>query len=78
MGHAFGSSPKIKFNSLATREEKEEQKGIMLLFKGIVGIRNRKAHDNVILDDPVRAMEYLSLTSLLMRLLEHSREFDSP
>lgn len=62
--------PLIKFNNLQTQEEKDEQKGIMFLFKGIVGIRNRKAHENVILNDPYRAIEYLALASLLMRLLD--------
>lgn len=73
MNFAFGcekQEPVIKFNSLQTREEKDEQKGIMYLFKGIIGIRNRKAHDNVNLDDPQRAFEYLALASLLMRLLD--------
>ncbi len=59
-----------KFFNLQTQEEKGEQKGIMFLFKGIVGIRNRKAHENVILDDPYKAIEYLALASLLMRLLD--------
>jgi uncharacterized protein (TIGR02391 family) len=73
MNHAFGcdtQTPIIKFNSLQTREEKDEQRGIMYLFKGIVGIRNRKAHDNVNLSNPYRAFEYLALASLLMRLLD--------
>lgn len=73
MNFAFGcenQEPVIKFNSLQTREEKDEQKGIMYLFKGIVGIRNRKAHENVNLDDPYRAFEYLALASLLIRLLD--------
>jgi len=73
MNRAFGFShqePVIKFNQLQNQEDEDEQQGMMLLFKGIVGIRNKKAHDNVILDDPVRAIEYLSLASLLMRLLE--------
>ncbi|HAG97728.1 MAG TPA: hypothetical protein DCL75_02420 [Ktedonobacter sp.] len=43
---------------------------MMYLFKGIVGIRNKKAHANVILNDQMRATEYLSLASLLMRLLD--------
>jgi uncharacterized protein (TIGR02391 family) len=55
---------------LQTNEDKDEQKGMMFLFKGIVGIRNKKTHTNVILNDPVRATEYLSLSSLLMRLLD--------
>ena len=73
MNRAFGfekQEPLIKFNNFQTKEEKDEQRGIMFLFKGIVGIRNRKAHENVILDDPYRAIEYLALASLLMRLLD--------
>jgi len=73
MNRAFGfesQDPLIKFNDLQSKEEKDEQQGIMYLFKGIVGIRNRKAHENTILDDPYRALEYISLASLLMRLLD--------
>lgn len=71
MNRAFSAqNPVIQFNQLQTIEDKDEQKGIMFLFKGIVGIRNKKAHTNVILDDPQRATEYLSLASLLMRLLD--------
>lgn len=73
MNRAFGfenQEPLIKFNSLQSTEEKDEQRGIMNLFKGIVGIRNRKAHENITLKDPNRALEYLSLASLLMRLLD--------
>ena len=60
-------------NNLNSKEERDEQKGFMFLYKGIVGIRNRKAHDNVILDDRQRAIEYLYLASLLIRLLEEGR-----
>jgi len=80
MGHAFGIDnrvPHIKFNTLTTPEEEDEQRGILYLFKGIVGIRNRKAHQNVILDSPERAAEYLGLASLLMRLLDLSPSFDT-
>ena len=42
----------------------------MFLFKGIVGIRNRKAHDTVSLNNPEKAIEYLALASLLLRLLD--------
>lgn len=73
MNKAFGSTsqtPIIAFNTLLTQGDKDEQQGIMYLFKGVVGIRNNKAHNNIILDDPTRATEYLSLASLLMRLLD--------
>ena len=42
----------------------------MFLYKGIVGLRNSKAHSNRLFNDPHRAHEYLALASLLMRLLE--------
>lgn len=73
VNRAFGfdrQKPIIKFNNLQTLEEKDEQRGLMYLFKGIVGIRNRKAHENVILNDNNRALEYIALSSLLMRLLD--------
>ena len=81
MNRAFGfetQEPLIKFNFLQSDEEKDEQRGIMYLFKGVVGIRNRKAHENITLNDPYRALEYLALASLLMRLLdEHERQHGS-
>jgi uncharacterized protein (TIGR02391 family) len=73
MNAAFGctrQTPIIGFNQLQSPEDRDEQQGTMYLFKGIVGIRNKKAHTNVILNDPLRAIEYLSLASLLMRLLD--------
>jgi len=60
----------IQFNSLQTDAERDEQKGLMFLYKGIVGLRNSKAHSNRLFNDPSRAHEYLALASLLMRLLE--------
>jgi uncharacterized protein (TIGR02391 family) len=73
MNQAFGCDnrvPVLKFNTLATDAERDEQKGIMFLFKGIVGLRNSKAHSNRLFNDPLRAHEYLATASLLMRLLE--------
>jgi hypothetical protein len=45
----------------------------MNLFKGIVGLRNLKAHSIALIDDPHRAHDYLALASLLMRILEISK-----
>jgi uncharacterized protein (TIGR02391 family) len=73
MNRAFGcdkQTPVVQFNSLQTGAERDEQKGIMFLFKGIVGLRNSKAHSNTLFNDPSRAHEYLALASLLLRLLE--------
>jgi uncharacterized protein (TIGR02391 family) len=73
MNKAFGCDkqpPVIQFNSLSTEAERDEQRGIMYLFKGIVGLRNSEAHSNRLFNDPARGHEYLALASLLMRLLE--------
>ncbi len=72
MQKVFGcenQEPIIKFNDLMSSLDKSEQRGIMNLFKGIVGIRNKKAHLNFIQPDPTKTMEYLAFASLLIRLL---------
>ncbi len=63
-------APILRFNAMSSDAERDEQKGFMFLFKGIVGHRNFKAHSNQLFDDPSRAHEYLALASLLMRMLE--------
>ena len=74
MNRAFGrdgnNQPLIKLNELRDSFDRAEQRGFMYLFKGIVGVRDKKAHLNFIQRDPYRTMEYLALASLLMRLLE--------
>ena len=74
MNRAFGcdgdNPPLIKLNELKNSIDKTEQRGFMNLFKGIVGIRDKKAHLNFIQHNPYMTMEYLTLASLLMRLLE--------
>lgn len=73
MNRAFsfkGGVPPVRFNALNTTEEKDEHQGIWFLFKGVVGMRNYKAHVVTPFDDPQRAHEYLALASLLMRLLD--------
>jgi len=73
MNQAFGCDnriPTLKFKTLSTDAEKDEQKGFLFLFKGIVGLRNSKAHSNRLFNDPSRAHEYLALASVLMRVLE--------
>jgi uncharacterized protein (TIGR02391 family) len=66
-------TPVIQFNDLLTEAERDEQRGFLFLFKGIVGLRNSKAHSNILFDDPMRGHEYLALASVLMRVLEIAR-----
>lgn len=73
MNRAFspdGRTPPVRFNAFQTQGEKDEQRGIWMLFKGVVNLRNFKAHVVATFADPDRAHEYLALASLLMRLLE--------
>jgi len=66
--------PIIKLNSLQTQSDRDEQEGFMFLFMGAMeGIRNPKAHENIIQNDPYRTLEYLGLASLLMKIAEEGK-----
>lgn len=72
MEHVFSlNNPKIKLNNLGTNSNKDEQLGFMLLYSGAaLGIRNPKAHDNIVQNDPVKTFEYLAFASLLLKRLD--------
>lgn len=60
--------PVLYLNSLTEMWEIDEQKGFANLFSGTVaGIRNPKAHADIIQRDPYKTLQYLSLISLLAR-----------
>ncbi|MDP3879361.1 MAG: TIGR02391 family protein [Dehalococcoidales bacterium] len=62
------SAPVIKLNDLETQSNKDEQEGFKFLFMGaMVGIRNPKAHDLVVQNDPYLTLEYLAFASLLLK-----------
>lgn len=66
MNRAFSpNSPLIRVSDLSTEDGKSMQKGYMQIFSGaMTGIRNPKAHSNVIVDEK-RAIHHLHLASLL-------------
>ena len=67
-------APIIKLNELLSQSDRDEQEGFKFLFMGaMVGIRNPKAHDNVIQTDPHKTLEYLGFASLLMRKIEEGK-----
>ena len=67
-------APIIRLNDLLTEPDRDEQEGFKFLFKGAtIGIRNPKAHDNVVQTDPYRTLEYLGLASLLMRRIQEGK-----
>ena len=72
MAEVFSESdPVIKLNRLKTTSERDEQAGFKFIFMGSMsGIRNPKAHDHVELKDPLRALKYLALASLLLERAE--------
>ncbi len=76
MNRIFGCDgiqvPTVKFNTLADGLDRAEQRGLMYLYKGVVGVRDKKAHLNFIQNDPLKTIEYLSLASLLLRLLDEN------
>lgn len=77
INQVFGADKKkpiLRFNSLASPAELDEHRGFFFILKGVVGLRNYKAHKVTPFDDPQRAHEYVALASLLMRLLDSSQK----
>jgi uncharacterized protein (TIGR02391 family) len=60
--------PLIEINNLLDTSDHDEQEGFKFLFMGgQIGIRNPRAHNNIIQTDPFSTLEYLSLASLLLQ-----------
>jgi uncharacterized protein (TIGR02391 family) len=72
MGRAFDEQrPILKLNAGSNRSDRDEQEGFKFVFMGAMsGIRNPKAHEQLLSTDEDRALEYLALASLLMRRLD--------
>ena len=71
------NSPIIKLNSLETQSDRDEQEGFMHLFIGAMqGIRNPKAHENILQNDPYIALELMGLASLLIKTIDFWRVDD--
>ena len=71
MRKAFAhTNPIIQLGDLTEQTGRNIQQGYMDLFVGaIAGIRNPKAHDNIVIDE-VRAIHHLFVTSLLFYKLD--------
>ena len=61
MERAFNpSNPVLKFNTLVSQSDRDEQRGYMMMFSGVVsGLRNPRAH-GFIQDKPERALEFIA------------------
>lgn len=67
-------NPVLKFNDIQDDSDRNEQKGLMMLFSGAVaGLRNPRAH-KLIKDDPERALEFIAFISLLAKLADEARK----
>lgn len=67
-------NPVITLDDLSTQSGKDIQQGYMQIFAGsMTGIRNPKAHDNIVIDE-VRTIHLLYLASLLMYKLDDAAE----
>jgi uncharacterized protein (TIGR02391 family) len=77
MEKAFSEkNPVLALNRLKTSSDRNEQVGYMLLFRGAMrGIRNPRAHEHLLTDDPQPALELIILAQHLMRVARtaHSR-----
>ena len=72
MRTAFSANdPVLGLNNLSSRSEKDEQRGYMDIFAGaMTGIRNPRAHDHELNDDPKVALDLLVLANHLMDKLD--------
>jgi uncharacterized protein (TIGR02391 family) len=65
------SSPLIKLTPCSNETERNEQKGYQFLFAGsILAIRNPRGHEYSIHDSPDECLDYLAVTSVLLRRLQ--------
>ncbi len=72
MRNAFSAGgPLLKLNDLRSTSKKDEQRGYMDLYAGaMTGIRNPRAHDHRLQDDPESALELIVMANHLMRKLD--------
>lgn len=67
------TGPILAFNDLSNQTDLDEQEGMMHLFEGaVLAIRNPRGH-SFFDDSPERALEYISLLSMLANRLEEAR-----
>lgn len=71
------NSPVYKLSDLNSETERNIQDGYMNLFVGAMqAIRNPKAHENIRLNDQRKALQLLSLASLLFYKLDETKQYN--
>lgn len=69
------SNPLLRLNKLKTLSDRNEQEGYKFMFAGaMIGIRNPKAHETIIQNDPNIALQLLSFANLLIRQVKKSKK----
>ncbi len=78
MGTVFSKdSPILALNELRSTSDKDEQDGFKFLYMGATAaFRNPPAHEKIQLTDPKKALEYLTLASLLARRVDEARKVE--
>ena len=67
--------PILKLSDLESQSKRDEQRGYMDLYAGaMTGIRNPRAHEHELADDPAAALEMLTIAHHLLRKLESSKK----
>ena len=65
--------PLLRLNDLLSKSQQDEQQGYMDIFAGsMTGIRNPRAHEHELVDEPEVALELLTLANHLMRQLKNA------
>ena len=80
MRAAFSAnSPRLYLNSFQSESDRNEQRGYMDLYAGaMTGVRNPRAHEHDMEDDPQMALELLVLANHLIRRLNSATKNGSP
>lgn len=67
------NSPLISINALQTDSDRNQQQGYMDIFAGcMTGIRNPRAHEHELIDEPEIALELLAWANHLTRMIKRS------
>ena len=73
------NSPVLFLNAFQSQSDRDEQLGYMQIYAGsMTGIRNPRAHEHELVDEPQVALELLALANHLMRKLDAATKQEPP